>query len=129
MAGSGSGPLLRLTCPISFWGGVDPVAGVIIDPRHPECGVSIAGTILAIPATVGSSSSSAIMLELIREAKAPAAILLGLLDAILPLGVVVARELGYEPIPVIAVPWQEVESISDGITVVVHEDGRVLKGG
>lgn len=129
MVGSASGPLLRLTGPISFWGGVDPVAGVIIDPRHPECGVSIAGTILAIPSTVGSSSSSAIMLELIREAKAPAAILMGLPDAILALGVVVARELGYEPIPVIAVPWPEVESIRDGITVEVHVDGRVLDRG
>ena len=80
--GAGTGELLRLSAPISFWGGVAPVAGVIADPRHPEHGASIAGKVLAVPSAVGSSSSSAIMLELIREETAPAALLLGSADAI-----------------------------------------------
>ena len=74
--GEGSGPLLRLTHPISFWGGVDPTSGQIVDPRHPEFEFSITGTVLAIPAAVGSSSSSAIMLELLRKRIGPAAVLL-----------------------------------------------------
>ena len=92
--GEGRGPLLRLTHPISFWGGVDPTSGQIVDPRHPEFGSSITGTVLAIPAAVGSSSSSAIMLELLREGTAPAAILMGKADAILALGGVVGGEVG-----------------------------------
>lgn len=100
--GEAEGPLLRLSAPISFWGGVDPKSGRIADPRHPDHGRSIAGTVLAVPATIGSSSSSAVMLELMRGGRAPAALLLGAVDAILTLGVVVAREMGYGSIPVLA---------------------------
>jgi predicted aconitase with swiveling domain len=100
--GAAEGPLLRLGAPISFWGGVDPRTGRIADPRHPDHGAEIAGTVLALPATIGSSSSSAVMLELTRLGLAPAALLLGTVDAILTLGVVVAGEMGYGTIPVLA---------------------------
>ena len=119
------GPLLRLTRPISFWGGVDPVAGTIVDPRHPQFGVSIAGTVLAIPSAVGSSSSSAIMLELLREEQATAAILMGRADAILALGVVVGAELGYPAIPVVETSTENLEMLPDGATVEVDEAGVV----
>ncbi len=122
--GRGSGPLLRLSAPISFWGGVDPVTGTIADPRHPQHGASIAGTVLAIPSAVGSSSSSAIALELLREGTAPAAILMGRADAILALGMVVGRELGYEPIPVVELDFGALDGIVDGTRLEVVE-GRV----
>ena len=125
VAGEGRGPLLRLDHPISFWGGIDPVAGTVADPRHPNHGASIAGTVLAIPAAVGSSSSSAIMLELLREGTAPAAILLGKADAILALGVVVGRELGYDPVPVVELSVVEQRALEDGAEVVVTADGRI----
>ena len=94
-----SGPAARaaglaLTAPISFWGGVDPKTGTIADPRHPEYGVDISGRVLLIPATVGSSSASAILLELVHANRAPAAIVLHEPDAILLLGLVVAKEMG-----------------------------------
>ncbi len=123
--GTAEGSLLRLTHPISFWGGVDPVEGRIVDPRHPQFNSSIGGTILAVPSAVGSSSSSAIMLELLREGSAPAAILMGRADAILALGVVVGQELGYQPIPIIEVPFAELDGYSDGAHLTVHEDGSL----
>jgi predicted aconitase with swiveling domain len=128
VAGSGEGPLLRLRAPISFWGGVDPVAGTIADPRHPDHGCSIAGTVLLVPATVGSSSSSAIMLELLREGTAPAAVVLGRADAILALGAVVGRELGYAPIPVVELPPEALGGVADGVTVRIDEDGATFLG-
>ncbi len=124
VAGEASGPLLRLTHPISFWGGVDPLTGTIADPRHPQYGTSIAGTVLLVPSAVGSSSSSAIMLELLREGTAPAAILMGQADAILALGVVVGRELGYTPIPVLEVEMSALEGVRDG-TLLEVSDGNV----
>jgi uncharacterized protein len=125
VAGAASGPLLRLTRPISFWGGVDAVRGVISDPRHPEHGRAIAGTVLLVPSAVGSSSSSAIVLEAMREGTAPAAILMGRADAILALGVVVGRELGYDAIPVVEVDPEAVDAWPDGVTVEVDDRGRV----
>jgi uncharacterized protein len=113
--GEATGPLLRLDEPISFWGGVDPATSRLTDPRHPQRGVAIAGTILALAATRGSSSSSAIMLELLARGIAPAALLLGEPDAILALGVVVGREMGYRSIPVLGVPAAEQALLPPGV--------------
>lgn len=87
---------LALTAPISFWGGVNPKTSEIADPRHPEFGQTIAGRALLVPATIGSSSASAILLELVHAGQAPAAIVLHEPDAILLLGLVVAREMGHD---------------------------------
>lgn len=100
------------------------MTGVVSDPRHPQHGVSLSRTVLALPGAVGSSSSSAIMLELLRHEKAPAAILMAKSDAILALGVVVGRELGLAGIGIYEAPWAEVLALPEG-RVEVAEDGRV----
>jgi uncharacterized protein len=87
---------LALTAPISFWGGVDPKSGRVADPRHPENGQVITGKVLFVPETVGSSSAAAILLELVHGKRAPAAIVLHEPDAILLLGLIVAKEMGYD---------------------------------
>ncbi len=89
------GRALALTAPISFWGGVDPKTALIADARHPEYGQNIAGRILLVPETVGSSSAAAILLELVHAGRAPAAIVLHQPDAILLLGLIVAKEMGW----------------------------------
>jgi predicted aconitase with swiveling domain len=128
VGGSGRGPLLRLRAPISFWGGVDPVSGRIADPRHPDHGAAIGGTVLVVPAAVGSSSSSAILLELIREGTAPAAVVMGKADAILALGVVVARELGHSGPPVLELSSPMLDAIPEGVLEVL-EDGTLRRVG
>ncbi len=123
--GEAEGPFLRLEAPISFWGGVDPESGTIADPRHPDHGAEITGRILCIPGTIGSSSSSAIMLELLRNGKAPAALILGQLDAILVLGIVVGRELSYRTVPVVEAPPDATAAFRNGELVRVTSSGSV----
>ena len=94
--GEGEGEALVLSAPISFWGGVDPASGRIADVRHPEHGASVAGRILMLPGTIGSSSASAVLLELVHNGHAPAAIVMHEPDAILLLGLIVAREMGWD---------------------------------
>jgi len=125
VAGSAEGPLLRLTAPLSFWGGIDPKTGRVSDPRHPQHGLSIAGTVLALPEPRGSSSSSAVMLELIARGLAPAAVLLGEADAILALGIVVAGEMGYGTLPALEVT--DLHRLPEG-TVRVATDGSIEAG-
>ncbi|MEJ2152335.1 MAG: DUF126 domain-containing protein, partial [Gemmatimonadota bacterium] len=103
---------------------VDPESGTIADPRHPDHGAEITGRILAIPGTIGSSSSSAIMLELLRNGKAPAAFL-GQLEAILVLGVVVGRELSYRTVPVVEAPPDATAAFRNGELVRVTSSGSV----
>jgi predicted aconitase with swiveling domain len=93
---AGEGEALVLTAPISFWGGVDPKSGRIADVRHPQHGENLSGRVLFLPGTIGSSSASAVLLELVHNGHAPAALVLHEPDAILLLGLIVAREMGWQ---------------------------------
>lgn len=110
--GSAAGRLFVLQKPLSFWGGVDPLKGTVADPRHPQYGAPLAGRILVMERTIGSSSSSAIMLELLRNGVSPAGIVLGRPDAILMLGILVARELGYPTVPVVQVDESGIQRLT-----------------
>lgn len=92
---------LVLTHPISFWGGVEARTGRIGDPRHPQHGECVAGKALFLPATIGSSSASAVLMELVHTKAAPAAIIMHEPDAILLLGLIVAREMGWPTPPAV----------------------------
>ena len=124
IAGTGAGDVLTLSHPISFWGGVDPKTGNIIDARHPERGLCIAGKVLALPGMIGSSSAAAVMLELIHANKAPAAILMPEPDAILLLGVIVAREMGWPVPPAFALSADDQRQLG-GRSISISEDGRI----
>jgi predicted aconitase with swiveling domain len=107
-------PVMKLSAPLSFWGGVDPASGRIIQVRHPECGQTISDVILALPGTIGSSSSSAVLLELIRLGIAPKALLLHEPDAILLIGCVVGREMGWEAPPAFRLAANEQAQLPSG---------------
>lgn len=121
VGGRAEGPYLGLAAPVCFWGGLDPATGRIADPRHPDCGTPVGGTVLGIPAIVGSSSSSQLLLECLRLGTGPAAILLGAEDVILAGAVLVAREMGYGAIPVLRT---ELDGLVPGRPTRV-EDARV----
>lgn len=91
--GRSSGELLVLSAPLSFWGGVDRYTGVVIDVHHPEHGKSLAGRVVAMRAGRGSSSSSSVLAEVLRNGRGPAALLLREADLIVSLGVIVAADL------------------------------------
>jgi predicted aconitase with swiveling domain len=119
---------LALTAPISFWGGVDPRSGEIIDARHPQRGRNVAGMVLALPGTIGSSSASAVLLELVHAGKAPAAILIAEPDAILLLGLVVAREMGW-PTPMAAKLPAAAQAALAGKRVSIAQSGAISAEG
>ena len=98
-----AGALLHSDVPISFWGGVSAdTGGTVIDVRHPLCGESIAGKVLAIPMSRGSCTGSQVVLELLLSGTAPAAVLLRERDEIISLGAIVAEELfGCVPMPIV----------------------------
>lgn len=125
------GRLLVLEKPISFWGGVDPLTGKIMDPRHPRHGERLGGRVLVMERTIGSSSSSAVMLELLRNRVAPAAIVVGRTDAILVLGILVAQELGYSTIPVLRVGLRDIARLhgKDGARAQVRAGTLRVGGG
>lgn len=117
---------LTLEAPLSFWGGVDQFSGNIIAVRHPQCGDNVAGRILFLPTPIGSSSSSAILLELIHGGFAPAGIILGEADAILVVGCLVARELGWDAPPILVDPQIKNNAPPTGTMIAIHEGRWVV---
>ena len=113
LPGSAEGRVLKLPT-LSLWGGVDPFSGRLTDPALPHCGESVKGRVLMIAEPVGSSSSSAVLLELLHAGNAPAAIVLGRADASVALGVLVAREMGWATIPIAVLAPDEQKKIADG---------------
>ena len=121
-----SGPLLRLTEPVSFWGGVDEKTGQIIDQHHPQYKVCLAGTALLMGAARGSSSSSSTLLECVRLGTAPAMLLLTERDTILPVGVAAAWEIYGRGPSVVLLPGPLYAQ--DGERIQVDQEGRIYKG-
>jgi predicted aconitase with swiveling domain len=123
LAGTARGPILRLDRPLSFWGGVDPATGMLLDAG--AAGTTIAATVLMLPGTIGSSSSSAILLELLRNGRAPAALVLDRIDAILGLGILAADEMGWPTIPLLILPAAEQRQFTSGMLVEIDEAGSI----
>jgi len=98
--GEAEGAIVFAATPLSFWGGIDPATGRVIDRQHPLSGVETAGRILAIPGARGSCTGSSVMLELLLNGNAPAGLILAEPDEILALGVLVAEIMFGVSIPV-----------------------------
>lgn len=114
VAGRARGPALVLAEPLSFWGGLDPTTGMLVDVHHPQVGATLTGRIIIMQAGRGSSSSSYVLAEAIRNATAPAAIVLGEPDPIIALGALVALELYGLAVPVVVAQPAVLDEIVDG---------------
>ena len=111
--GSACGALLYANVGLSFWGGVDAATGDVVDRHHPLAGQNLVGKILAIPSGRGSCTGSGVLLELILNGAAPAALLFEHVEEILTLGVIVAEEIFAKSIPVVVLGPANFQQLKD----------------
>ncbi|MEO9819838.1 MAG: aconitase family protein [Paracoccaceae bacterium] len=78
---------------LSFWGGVDPDTGLVIDAHHPLHGQSLAGKIVLMPTSRGSCSGSGVLLQLALNGCAPAALVFREDEEVLTLGALIASRM------------------------------------
>lgn len=88
---------------LSFWGGVDPHTGRIIDIHHPNHGSFISKKFLLMPTSRGSCSGSGVLLQLAQSELAPAALIFHETEEILTLGAIVADQLFDKQVAVLRV--------------------------
>lgn len=121
-SGSARGSVLKLTEPVSFWGGVGP-DGSIIDVHHPQHGAEVTGRILVMRSGRGSSSGTYVLAELLRLNRAPAAIILTEPDGIIATGALVATELYDVQMPIVTVSEADFARIEDGVEASIEMIG------
>ena len=127
LAGRARGRLLHVARPLSFWGGVDPATGMIVDAESDAYGETVGGTVLALATTRGSSSSSAVLLELAFRRLAPVALLLAEPDAILLVGAIVAREMGWPAPAVLRLAAAAQAALPAGVMLEIDSDGEIVE--
>lgn len=76
---------------ISFFGGVDPDTGIVVESGHALEGQSIAGKVLVFPAGKGSTVGSYTLYRLKLNNKAPAAIVNAACETITAVGCIIAE--------------------------------------
>jgi predicted aconitase with swiveling domain len=115
--GRAEGRALVLDEPLSFWGGLDPETGTIVEVGHPQRGAVVTGRILVMPSGRGSSSSSTVLAEALRLGTGPAGIVLGEPDEIIAIGALVAAELYGKDVPVVVAVGDELSLVADGAPI------------
>ena len=107
---------------LSFWGGVDPVTGRVIDVHHPWYGLEIAGKILVMPTSRGSCSGSGVLLELALNGYAPAALIFSVAEETLTLGAVIAAHLFDKPIAVAHLERKDFDALSQAPKATIRDN-------
>jgi predicted aconitase/predicted aconitase with swiveling domain len=103
LAGDASGSILATDEPLSFWGGVDPATGLIIDVHHPLHGQSVTGKLLVMPSSRGSCTGSGVLLDLVLSGRGPSALIFCDAEDVLTLGALVAAGMFDRVLPVLRV--------------------------
>lgn len=117
--GCATGEAMVSPVPMSFYGGVDPKTGVVMEKGHPLEGRSIKGRILVFPCGKGSTVGSYVLYGLSRYGVAPAAIINRETETIVATGVI----LGGIP----CVDQVEIERIKDGDTLRVDAEAGTVE--
>jgi hypothetical protein len=89
--GKAKGKALVSQSPLSFFGGVDPETGVIIEKGHELEGESVSGKVLVFPIGKGSTGGSFKLYELAYNRKAPTAIINLRADPIIAVGAIISN--------------------------------------
>lgn len=97
------GEVVRLDEALSFWGGFDAATGRIIDRSHPQHGQSLAGKIVAMPGSRGSSGTPGVLGDAIRRGTGPAAMIITKADINLVAGALTAQALYDTTCPILLV--------------------------
>lgn len=129
VAGEASGDVVASRQMLSFWGGVDPATGTVIDHRHPLRGRSLAGAVVVLPKGKGSSTGSYVLLDSLAAGVAPAGILMSQVDEIIALGAVVHEEFNGRAIPVLVLDDPDFEQALTAERAEIFTDGRVVLHG
>ena len=86
-----SGEALVTKDSISFYGGVDPETGIVVEKGHELEGKSISGKILVFPSGKGSTVGSYVIYQMAKTGKGPKSLILHDCEAIVAVGAIISE--------------------------------------
>ena len=117
-SGNAAGEALVTSMGISFYGGVDPQTGCVVEKGHELEGQSIAGRVLVFPTGKGSTVGSYTLYRLKKAGLAPAAIVNAEAETITAVGCIISDIPCVDHIPI--------EKIETGMQVSVDGESGVV---
>ena len=89
--GKAEGEALVTSMPISFYGGVDPNTGIVLEKGHELNGQSVKGKILVFPQGKGSTVGSYTLYRMKKNDTAPAAMINRETETIIAVGAIISE--------------------------------------
>jgi predicted aconitase with swiveling domain len=105
--------------PVSFFGGVDPDTGTVVEKDHPLEGKSVKGKILVFPTGKGSTVGSYTLYRLKKNGVAPLAIVNQDCETIVAVGAIISEIPCLDRI--------EIDKLENGDNVMVDADKGVVE--
>ncbi len=90
VGGYAEGEALVSADPVSFYGGVDPETGAVVEPGHAVEGECITGKVFVFPTGKGSTVGSYVIYKMSKLGTAPAALVNSETEAIIATGCVIS---------------------------------------
>ncbi|MHA2053876.1 MAG: DUF126 domain-containing protein, partial [Candidatus Hodarchaeales archaeon] len=117
--GKATGEALVTKDGISFYGGVDPETGIVVEKGHELEGQSINDKILVFPSGKGSTVGSYVIYQMAKTGKGPKALVLQDCEAIVAVGCIISD------IP--CIDQIDISKISSGMNVSINADEASLE--
>jgi hypothetical protein len=89
--GKAEGEALVTSQPISFYGGVDPATGIVIEKAHELQGQSVKGKILVFPTGKGSTVGSYTLYRMKKNGTAPVGMINSECETVVAVGVIISE--------------------------------------
>lgn len=122
LPGTGEGPVLAMDQGLSFWGGVDPEAARIIDEHHSAYRAELDGRVVMMPTSRGSCSGSGVILDMLLNGVAPAALIFSEAEDVATLGALIGAEMFGKTLPVLRVTPDDFARLARADRLCITED-------
>jgi uncharacterized protein len=116
--GKGEGEALVTTQPISFYGGVDPNTGVVIEKGHELQGQSVRGKILVFPTGKGSTVGSYTLYRMKKNGTAPAAIVNRECETVVAVGAIISEIPCADKVDISKIKAGDQVRVENGIVII-----------
>ena len=118
--GTAEGEALTTTQPISFYGGVDPNTGEVIEKGHELQGKTVKGKVLVFPNGKGSTVGSYTLYRMKKNGMAPAAIVNKECETVMAVGAIISEIPCVEHIDITKIKTGDNVHIRDGIVSITE---------